>query len=352
MNRVYLHGSAVSTSWADESKCLQDLIFDCVTAALSAAGLAAADIEAVVLGAHDLVDGRGLTNMVTAPAAAAYLKDETRLGDDGAAAFVLADARVRSGSVRNCLVAAWGRASEGPQDDISRALFDPFTTRPLGMTEIGVSGLRATKALATHEAYAARRDAAIARRHASVGESRVSDAADPGRIAAPPWPLRTPELPVWSDVVAAVVLTAEPGPVEVLGVGMGTEPFELGDRDLLGLPALRSASGQALDEAGCAIGDIDVLELDGLTLFDEALALEAVGAAARGGGMGCYAEDPRVDPAGASALGYCAPAMGLVRIARAASRLEAMGGGRALATGSSVVAAQTQAAVVLGGARD
>lgn len=345
MERVFVQGSAVTTSWADTTKSLQDLIFDCVTGALASAGISAADLEAVVLGAHDLVDGRGLTNMVTAPAAAAYLKDETRLGDDGAAAFVLADARVRSGSVRNCLVAAWGRASEGPADDISRALFDPFTTRPLGMTEIGVSGLRATRALVDHPGYTEHRNAATARRGAAPAGPGP---AEPGRTSVPPWPLRAPELPVWSDVVAAVVLSAEPSPVEVLGVGMGTEPFELGDRDLLGLPALRSAAEQALAEAGCTIADIEVLELDGLTLFDEALACEAVGAAAPGTGMACCATDPRLDPAGATAVGYCAPAMGLVRIARAGWRLAEHGSGQALASGSSVVAAQSQAAVVLG----
>jgi hypothetical protein len=343
MQRVFVHSAAVSTSWADTTRSLQDLIFDCVSDALRSAGIAAADLDAVVLGAHDLVDGRGLTNMVTAPAAAAYLKDETRLGDDGAAAFVLADARVRSGSAGACLVAAWGRASEGPVDEISHALFDPFTTRPLAMTEIGVSGLRATRALVEHPGYAEHRALATARRGARP--------ADPGRTSAPAWPLRTEELPFWSDVVAAVVLRAEPSPVEVIGVGMGTEPFELGDRDLLGLPALRSAAGQALREAGCGASEVAVLELDGLTLFDEALAVEAVGAAAPGGGMAACAGDPRLDPAGAAAVGYCAPAMGLVRIARAGRRLVAESARYALASGSSVVAAQTQAAVVLGDSR-
>ena len=340
MQRVFLHGSAVTTSWADATKSLQDLIFDCVTAALNESQLKAAQLDAVVLGAHDLVDGRGLTNMVTAPAAAAYLKDETRLGDDGAAAFVLADARVRSGSVQTCLVAAWGRASEGPVDHIANALFDPFTTRPLAMTEIGVSGLRATRALVEHPGYLEHRDAALDRRGCWP--------TDPSRASAPPWPLRARELPFWSDVVVAAVLRAEPGPVEVLGVGMGTEPFELGDRDLLALPALRAASTQALNEAACDIAEVGVLELDGLTMFDEALALEAVGAAGPGCGMAGYATDHRLDPAGATGVGYCAPAMGLVRIARAGRRLRECSADRALASGSSVVAAQSQAAVVLG----
>ena len=127
MRPVYLHSAVVSTTWRDASRSLTDLIFGCVRDTLDQAGLAAADLDAVVLAAHDIVDGRGLTAMVTSPAAAAYLKDETRIGDDGALAFILGDARVRSGSAGTCLVAAWGRASEGPVDEIAHALFDPFT---------------------------------------------------------------------------------------------------------------------------------------------------------------------------------------------------------------------------------
>jgi acetyl-CoA C-acetyltransferase len=130
---------------------------------------------------------------------------------------------------------------------------------------------------------------------------------------------------------------------------MSTEPYDLGDRDLLGLPALRQASAQALGAAGIRAEAVDVLELDGLTLFDEALAAEAAGAAAPGQGMSLLAAGERVNPDGGYAAGYCDPAMGLVRIARAADRIRA-GAGTALATGASVVAAQVQAAVVLEGA--
>jgi len=335
---VYVSGVAVSTTWADARFSLTDLIFDCVQKALADANIRAADLDAVVLGAHDVVDGRGLTSMVTAPAAATYLKDETRLGEDGATAFVLGDARVRSGSVRTCLVAAWGRASEGPVDRISNALFDPFTTKPLGMTEVAVSGLRATQAIADYPSYSAERERAAT--------SRRSAPADPSRVPAPPWPLRSAELPVWADVVSATVLTSERSPVEVRGVGMSTEPFDIGDRDLLGFPALRQASSQALHGAGLDIGDVDILELDGLTLFDDALALEAVGAAQRGQGMRAMASELGVNTGGGSSAGYCAPAMGLVRIAHAYQRLIHEDATAALATGSSV-AAQNQAAVVL-----
>lgn len=359
--RVYVHGGAVHRSWADASMSLNDVIFSTVRRALDEASVAIADVDSVVLGAHDLTDGRSLSSMVTGPAAGAYGKDEVRLGDDGASAFVVATARVRAGRSRCGIVAAWGRASETDPDAIANALFDPFFTRPLGLTEIAVSALRAGAALARYPGYEAWRGPAAARRAAgfegpapsgpragsragSRAGPRAGAHAGPRAGAAPP--LRPAELPVWSDVAAALVISAEPGPVEVRGVGMSTEPYQIGDRSLLGLPALRAASRQALTRAELTVGDVDVLELDGLTLFDEALALEAVNVAPAGGGMEAIArrEDSNTD--GGFAAGYCAPAMGLVRICEAARRLRA-GGRAALATGSSVVAAQSQAAIVL-----
>jgi acetyl-CoA C-acetyltransferase len=337
MQRVYVRGSAVHRSWAVASMSLPDVIFSTVRRALDDAGVGISDVDSVVLGAHDVTDGRSLSSMVTAPAAGAYGKDEVRLGDDGASAFVVATARVRAGGSRCAIVAAWGRASEGDPDAIANALFDPFFTRPLGMTEIAVSALRAGAALARYPGYRTWRERA--------GERRAGQ-EPAGERATAALPLRPHELPVWSDVAAAIVLSAEPGPVEVRGVGMSTEPYDIGDRDLLGLPALRAASRQALRAAGLAIGDVDVLELDGLTLFDEALALEAAAVVPVGAGMEAIARRGNVNIDGGFAAGYCAPAMGLVRICEAVRRLQASGT-TALATGSSVVAAQSQAAVAL-----
>ena len=78
--------------------------------------------------------------------------------------------------------------------------------------------------------------------------------ADPSRTPAPAWPLRPDELPVWADVVAAAVLSSEPGPVLVTGVGLSTEPYEVGDRDLLGLPALRAGQPPGPGAAGIGAG--------------------------------------------------------------------------------------------------
>ena len=110
----------------------------------------------------------------------------------------------------------------------------------------------------------------------------------------------------------------------------------------------------ALAEAGCRVEDIDVFELDGMTLYDEGLSLEAIGIAKTGEGLRALAQDARCNPSGGSAAGYCAPAMGLTRIVEAVLQLRGDAGAnqvprarRALASGSSLVAAQTQTVVVL-----
>src|ERR1700734_4045604 len=83
---VYVEGAALEISFADGRRNLQELIFDTVRAAVDDSGQAMHEIDSVVLAAHDLVDGRSLSSMVTSPAAGAYLRDEIRYGDDGAGA--------------------------------------------------------------------------------------------------------------------------------------------------------------------------------------------------------------------------------------------------------------------------
>jgi acetyl-CoA C-acetyltransferase len=287
--------------------------------------------------------------MTTAPAAGAYLKEEIRLGDDGAMALAVAAAQIEAGQATTCIVAAWGRASEGDPERISGALFDPFFAKPLGMTERAVSALRASMALRNWPAYGASRGDA-AQRRTDLVEAHGGTVRGP--VGPVPGPLRESEVAPAADVVCATIVTARATDVAVTGIGMSADPYWPGDRDLSRMPALERAAGHALTGAGCEVAEIGIFELDGPTLFDEALALEAVGAAARGEGMRSLAVDERCNPSGGYAQGACAPAMGLVRALAAARGLRGRGGGvapqgLALASGGSTVAGQTQVAAVL-----
>ena len=64
---VYVEGAALEISFADGRRNLQELIFDTVRAAVDDSGQPMREIDSVVLAAHDLVDGRSLSSMVTSP---------------------------------------------------------------------------------------------------------------------------------------------------------------------------------------------------------------------------------------------------------------------------------------------
>ncbi|MCB1475392.1 MAG: hypothetical protein H6883_14515 [Rhodobiaceae bacterium] len=347
---VYVEGVALEMSWADPRRNLSEFIFDTVRNALDDAGGSLDGITSVVLAAHDLVDGRSLSSMVTAPAAGAYLRDEIRYGDDGAGAFAAAVTRLEAGECERTIVAAWGRSSEHDVDAVSRTLFDPIFARPLGLEELHISGMRAQDWRRRHGG-----DSRVAAKQRAAAAARNPRALHKGGFkSAASYPLVEADLPLWGDVAAAMILTTKPTGVRLAGLGQSSEPYWIGDRTLHEATALRQAAERAMREARCKPAEIDIFEIDGLTLYDEAIGLEAIGLAKPGSGLDALAGNEKCNPSGGGAAGYCAPSMGLVRIIESVLQIQGRAGGnqiaaprRALATGSSVVAGQTQTAVIL-----
>jgi acetyl-CoA C-acetyltransferase len=349
---IYIEGVALEISFADARRNLSELIFDTVRASVDDSGREMGEIDSVVLAAHDLVDGRSLSSMVTAPAAGAYLRDEIRFSDDGAAAFAAAMTRLEAGDNRRSIVAAWGRSSEHDPDAFSRALFDPYMTRPLGLDEFMLSAMRAQLCLGGDGVREAHDRAVTRRRDAANRNPRALKAG--GFTSAPHFPLDAGDMPLWADITVSMVLSTEPTAIRVTGMGQSSEPYLFGDRPLHLIRSLSEAADRALAEAGKPGTAMDVAEVDGLTLIDEALGLEAVGLAPAGQGMLKLADDPRANPSGGGAIGYSRPAMGLLRIAEAVLQLRGQAGPvqldrarTALASGSSTVAGQTQTVIVL-----
>lgn len=343
---AHIYGASISMSWADASKSLTELIFNGVTAALEDANMSMSQVDSVVLAAHDLIDGRSLSSMVTAPAAGAYLRDEIRLSEDGLAALSLAAARVEAGESEVSVVAAWGRASEVDYLTISRHGLDPFLNQQFGMTEFDLSAMRLSAWLGQYPGKADKRSQAAAARL-----KRAQGAAwalrEPSQVLPLSYPVRPDEGPKWADVVVAMIIGRAPGSVRVAGVGHGTEPTDIGERSLVRMNAVRSASEHALSASGRTVEDIDIIEVDGATLSDEAIAIEAIGLCPEGQAFDYYASGDRVNQTGGAAAGWCFPAMGLVRAADCYRRLrDSAVGSTALAVGLGAWA-QTSTAVVL-----
>ena len=348
---AYVHGVALQTGWADATASLTDMIFRAVSSAVEASRAPMARIDSVVLAAHDLVDGRSLSSMVTAPAAGAYLRDEIRLAEDGLAALSLASARIEAGESEFAIVAAWGRASEGDLSQTSRAQFDPFLVQPFGLDEYSISAFRMS-------AWASRYGEAVDMRRAAIEVRAERARRNPRAVAALHRPRLNPpllpdEAPRLADIAVAAVIGREPGAVRIAGVGHSAESGMFGARDLLAWRALTQAVCQA--RGGVALGDIDIFQVAGTTLVDEAVALEAIGLAPPGGGFSTYAGTEGVNPSGGGEGGWCFPAGGLVNFVEAylqlagqAGEIQATGAPRrALATGLSPMGGQIAHAVML-----
>jgi acetyl-CoA C-acetyltransferase len=351
-HRSFVYGAAVSVGWQDATVSLTDLIFGATTAALLDSGIEIERIDSVVLAAHDLVDGRSLSGMVTAPAAGAYLRDEIRLAEDGLAAMSLASARIEAGETEFSIVAAWGRASEGHYSHTSKFAYDPFLVQPFGVDEFTVSALRLSAWIAQHGEHLEARQRAQAARaaRAALNPRAVSAQVRP----AVNYPLMAVEAPRFADIAVAAIIGRSESAIRIAGVGHSAEVSSIGDRNLIRMQGLRDAVARANGGDGRS-ARVDVCQLAGACLGDEVLALEATQLAAAGDGFDAYAASASVNPSGGSESGWCFPTGGLLNFAECYLQLTGRAGGvqvagplrRGLATGLSPLGGQVTHAIVL-----
>jgi hypothetical protein len=344
---VHIQGLATRIGPADARESLPEMIFSLVSEALVDAGCAMDQVDGIVIAAHDLIDGRSLSSMITGPAAGAYLRDEIRVSDDALVAVSLAAARLQAGESTRVVVASWGRASEGDVERSARAGLDPFTEQPVVPSDKVISALRASAYLRTYS-NAGRFEA---------GRARVSRTlANPGSAgfnlsAQTVYPLRPAELRTDADVAAALVLGTAPASVHITGIGHGTERSQLGQRSLTELAGARTAFAQAADQAGQPVRAVAAVEVAAGSLFEEVMLLEAAGLTPVGTGLSFFAQAPWVNATGGSLAGHCYPCNGMLRLADA---VRAVSGADRKTTGvvaaGSAVAMQTTTAIMIAAA--
>ena len=280
MDPVALAGAA-AVRRAIPTGRLEELVFETAAAALADAGLSRADLDAVVLGASDELDGRSISSMLTAAPAGALLKDEAKVPDSGLHALALGVMKVLSGSAATVMVISWGAPSECSREAIQRTALEPFVERPVGTIDGVAFGLTAAAYLERHGRALADLDRRADVRHARVGGDRGGD----GWIA---YPLRRRHVAPVVDGAAAVVLVSGRPPAGaapagwIRGLGWASDVHAMAERTPGAWPALEVAAATALGRAGIAIADVAGYEVDDRTVIHEALALEGLGAAAPG----------------------------------------------------------------------
>lgn len=336
---VSIHGIGFARCPSPEALNLTELVFEASAAALADAGLRRADIDGVCLAASDQLDGRAISSMQLAGPAGGFLKDEIKLGDDGALAFATAVLRIEAGADRRVLAVSWTKESESSLETALGVNAEPVYTRPAGL-------------------------------HPLVAEAAVTAAfLDRAGLAAPAgaahdfacWPLRHDDLPPPTDAAVALVLSEGPGPVEVAGVAWETEVADPTGRRLTPEAAVAAVAARASAEAGIVIDGSVVVETTDRTPYRLAMTLAGLGLAAAGpevspamvgtlGGFTCLPQGrtpyANVNPSGGLRASNPVYAAGLERVAHAALAVRA-GAPVAVAHSSYGYAGQGQFVTIL-----
>jgi len=378
-NKVAIVGIAESKYLAASKDALTDIIFETSAKALENAKLKINDIESVTLAAHDMVDGRAITSMLTAPPAGAYLKDEIRVTEDGAFAVALACLRILTGDFATSLVVSWSKCSECSNDTIHKVAnlsYDPFFYRPFALNDVTSYAIQAQKYMYKYNITEAQAAQVVVKNRANglkndIAHLQSKVTVDDVMKSKPvSYPLKILDLPPWSDGACALVLANESVTKKlkkpcawVAGLGWANDTYYSGDKDLAELESLSIAANQAYKMARISnpSRDIDVAEIHDITSFHELMEYEALGFCPKGM-AGRYLEsgatavngDLPVNPSGGCLSSNPYTAVGLIRVAEAALQVMGRAGNHqilgvktALAHGISGLCAQSNCVVIL-----
>jgi acetyl-CoA C-acetyltransferase len=378
-SKVAIIGIAQSKYVAASKDALTDMIFETSKKALEDAKLKINDIESVTLAAHDMVDGRAITSMLTAPPAGAYLKDEIRVTEDGAFAVALACLRILTGDFATSLVVSWSKCSECANDTMHKVAnlsYDPFFYRPFALNDVTSYAIQAQRYMYKYNITEAQAAQVVVKNRANGLKNELAhlqakvNVDDVMRSKAVSYPLKALDLPPWSDGTCALVLANDAvakkskGPCAcITGFGWASDTYYSGDKDLAHLESLSLAANQAYKMAGISnpSKDIDVAEIHDITSFHELMAYEALGFCPEGmgdkyleSGATAINGDLPVNPSGGCLSSNPYTAVGLIRVAEAALQVMGRAGNHqiprvktALAHGISGLSAQSNCVIIL-----
>ena len=341
-----------------------DLIASVVQNALKGSGLGIKDVDFVIDSGSDVLDGRSISNCGFLGAMGAHHKEESRVEDDGLWAAQYGVAKIASGSAQIGLIIAYSKPSESNVQQYYATMADPFIQRPVGLDDVGASGLLAQRYLSAHglrpddlaEVTAA--SWRKASRNGQVAMERVPSVSDvlAAPVVASPLTQAMMARPV--DGAVAIILATEavakrvtPRPVWVTGIGSAMDGHVFAMRD----PALEMctrAAKMAYARAGIQAQDVELAEFSATSAVGELLTIEALGLAAPGKGIDLFRQgkDGALNPSGGALPANPIMATGLVRLSEAAECLWGNRGPRyrnAVVHGSSGIAAQSHCVFVV-----
>jgi acetyl-CoA C-acetyltransferase len=300
MQRVAIIGSAQTLHERRKAdKNVEDMIYETVSDLLEQMEMNITDVDTVIGAGDDVLDGRSISNVFTAEYAGAFLKEESKVEDDGAFAAAYAFMRIASGSFDTALIYGYSKSSDSSPQHYSGMIADPFYLRPLGVEAITAAALQAQcyyQRFGITEEQAAlvsvkNRRHAINNPHAQIkGEFTVEDVMNSPMIASP---IKRLDASPVTDGCCAILLASEEAIKKldckatwIRGIGFSTDAYYPGYRDLTEIRSAHIASERAYKMASIIEPkkEIHAAEVYEPFSFQELMLCEAFGFCDKGKG--------------------------------------------------------------------
>jgi acetyl-CoA C-acetyltransferase len=350
VNNVWIAGTGM-TRFGRRDESLPDLIAEAGLAALRDAGIERPDALVVAAMNPEEFTGAGnygsLINTYLGLAQVPTVRVETATSS-GLAAIYAGFADIAAGLHRTVLIVGGEKMSHIPTPRVSEIIgrsIDPHE-RTYGTTMPALAGLITRAAMHSRGLTLREMSQVAVKNHANglrnplahFREAVTIETVMESRLVADP--LRLYHCCPISDGAAAVVLTAEPGPVRIAGIGQGTDTMAVRYRsELTSFRATQVAAQAAYAMAGFGPERVDVAELhDAFSPFElislEDTGLMPAGKAGRATLDGETALDGRLPvntSGGLKARGHPLAATGISQVVELCLQLRGMAEGRQVA---------------------
>ncbi len=319
-----------------EDKNRNELISEAVTSVLENAQLNINDIEKVISASCDTIDGISISNAFAADDMGAYMKEESKVEEDGAYALMYAYYRMLTGEWNNCMIIAHGKPSDTGPAFYANMACDPFYLRPMGLE------LHTSAALQARQYYASAglsekdlAEVAVKNRKAGSKNPRTQlrkeisadDVMNSSYLASP---IKELEAAPLTDGAAAIILSTEDfakkaknKPVWIDGFGFSQDNYYPGYRNLAFCNSGKTAAQNAYKEAGIKnpLEEIDFAEICESYAFYELMLYESLGFCKEGEALKFFNEGITdmngkfpVNPSGGTICANPIMVSGLVRV--------------------------------------
>ncbi|MCK4362020.1 MAG: thiolase family protein [Dehalococcoidia bacterium] len=379
IRRVAIVGYAQSHHQHNMQETREDMVFEVCKEALHHAGILREDLDTVVTASTDFLDGRTISSVFLSMAVGAFLKDESKVEEDGTFALYYALMKILTGTHDVALVEAHTQGSTFNPHQITFYTLDPLFDRQIGvLNDIAAAALQARMYMNRYSVSEEHLAMAAVKNITNAAENPCAHRKMPNVSVEEVMgskvfydPIRELMMSPISDGACALILASEERakeitdkPVWIEGVGSCQDPY-LRDRNIQNLDSLQMAARTAYKMAGVKepFSELDVAEVSEKFAHEELMIYEALGLCQEGQGKnlikrGTTRRDGEmpVNPSGGALGADPICATGLIRVIEAAKQIRGEAGGyqvpgvhRALAHGQFGICAQKNTVFILGG---